>query len=459
MRPSPQVTYTLKLIKRLIILVFLVNCAQEEAVPVTANFSLQVLNDDYSVPVLVKIRNHTSGADTYEWRFEGAQINTASQREPEVLRFEEPGVYTLQLEASNTDGSLDRTAQTITIDPPVHPAFEYDILINDFAPATLNFTNTSTGAVTFRWEFEGGIPESATEFEPEDIVFPEAGDHTIILTISNGREAQSIEKTVTLKPVLKPDFSWVVAPGDEDLQVPVQIQMVNNSVSALEFEWRVEGANPSGSELETPVFIFDTPGSYALILTATNGKETKTLTKELVVFEDTNLRAITDLELGVNTAHNQGNIGAFVDLDKSIVYTQDQFMMADDPRIDLVFFGLGPQFEFNKFYAPNNLENTSFEAIPNARSTIIINSLEHCGCGIDFTAQDFDAMTNDGVLQEMDIVESVGGNQHFTDAQVPRIVLFETQEGRKGALKIKRFRSNGADSSIVVDIKIQKEPK
>lgn len=37
-----------------------------------------------------------------------------------------------------------------------------------------------------------------------------------------------------------------------------------------------------------------------------------------------------------------------------------------------------------------------------------------------------------------------------------RIVLFETANGRKGAIKIKEYVSNGAESYIVVDIKMQK---
>ena len=37
-----------------------------------------------------------------------------------------------------------------------------------------------------------------------------------------------------------------------------------------------------------------------------------------------------------------------------------------------------------------------------------------------------------------------------------RIVLFETANGRKGAIKIKEYISNGTESYIFVDIKMQK---
>jgi hypothetical protein len=37
--------------------------------------------------------------------------------------------------------------------------------------------------------------------------------------------------------------------------------------------------------------------------------------------------------------------------------------------------------------------------------------------------------------------------------------LFQTQEGRKGAIKIKKYVEAGQESYILVDIKVQKEVK
>jgi len=49
-----------------------------------------------------------------------------------------------------------------------------------------------------------------------------------------------------------------------------------------------------------------------------------------------------------------------------------------------------------------------------------------------------------------------GGWHNFDNSVVPRIVLFQTRDGRKGAIKIKQFVQNGAASYIVADIKVQK---
>ena len=68
-------------------------------------------------------------------------------------------------------------------------------------------------------------------------------------------------------------------------------------------------------------------------------------------------------------------------------------------------------------------------------------------------------MTDDSALLTTMIEETEGGRQHFTDEIVPRIVLFQTADGRKGAIKIKSFVKDGKNSFIETEIKIQKVPK
>ena len=42
------------------------SCAREEGIPVTADFSIKIVNEDYSVPVKIEISNKSTGAETYE---------------------------------------------------------------------------------------------------------------------------------------------------------------------------------------------------------------------------------------------------------------------------------------------------------------------------------------------------------------------------------------------------------
>src|SRR5690606_41137360 len=100
---------------------------------------------------------------------------------------------------------------------------------------------------------------------------------------------------------------------------------------------------------------------------------------------------------------------------------------------------------------------TTFNSIPNATHTKFINSQELCECTASLSVAEFDQMNNDNLLQALTIEETEGGLLQFNNVMVPRIVLFEDAEGRKGAIKIKEFIADGQNSYIVTDIKVQKE--
>lgn len=86
-----------------------------------------------------------------------------------------------------------------------------------------------------------------------------------------------------------------------------------------------------------------------------------------------------------------------------------------------------------------------------------INSQESCNCLTSLTVLQFVTMVDDSALKTLTIEETPEGLQEFDDSITPRIVLFETQDGRKGAIKIKEYITNGSDSYIIVDIKVQKK--
>ncbi|MDN3693614.1 hypothetical protein QWZ06_15620 [Chryseobacterium tructae] len=58
----------------------------------------------------------------------------------------------------------------------------------------------------------------------------------------------------------------------------------------------------------------------------------------------------------------------------------------------------------------------------------------------------------------INVSETNAGKAPFTNSVIPRVVLFQTADGRKGAIKIKNFVTNGPNSYVVVDIKVQKQP-
>ncbi|MCX2682002.1 PKD domain-containing protein [Galbibacter sp. EGI 63066] len=452
-------TYKLKYLVGMLMLIAF-SCTKEQAIPVNIDYELIVIDEDYSTPVQVKINNMTTGADAYQWILEGSTSNTMNtSRNPGTIVYEQGGEYTIRLEASNQDGESAEKEETITVYDGLSLDFDVEVIEDNYSPVEVKITNNTTGASTYEWTFEGGDPETSTEQHPQNVVFTEPGEHRIILKAATDFESYTQQQTITVKPYLEVNFGWEVAFQDDDYQAPVTLTMTGNSVSATEYHWSFDNGLPQTSTEEAPTVTFDTPGIHSITLEATNGKETEQVTKTFEVFPNTNLRTFTDVQLGINTAHNSNSIGAFFSTVSREVYSENEVDPEVGGAIGIVFFGLDDAFSFNKFVSPDEVTNeTTFSSIPNATHTKIINTQEGCGCGASMSVTEFDAMEDDSSLQGLTIEETNAGSQHFTDAEVPLIVLFETEDGRKGAIKIKEFVKQGSDSYIMIDIKTQKEP-
>ncbi|WP_075340676.1 PKD domain-containing protein [Tenacibaculum agarivorans] len=433
-------------------------CIDEVAIPVEANFDTEIVDSDQTVPVRVRINNNTEGADTYKWEFEGGDRTTSNDRNPGIITYEQPGEYTIKLEASNRDGSFDVIEKKVIAKPAVNIGF--DVAIDDnFSPVKAIITNTTTGATSYQWFFEGGLPASSTEQNPPEVIFTTPGEHKIILMVDNGDEQQVIEKSIEVAPLLAASFDTQVTFEDDDFQAPVTIALQNKSVSATGYQWELTGSNVPTSTDENLSITYTTPGTYTIKLIASNSKGNNVATKQITVTENTNLRTFENIKLGINTAHKDDTIGAFFSTSTREVYTASEITDEIGAKIDLVFFGLNEEFIFNKFVSPDEAMSSAFTTIPNAVKTTIINKLEGCNCGVTISEAEFDAMNNDNTLQSLVITATTEGSKEFDNTVVPRIVVFETADKRKGAIKIKEFTKNGLNSFITVDIKVQKEAR
>jgi len=435
-----------------------VSCYKEKAIPVTANFSAEYVDSNKTVPVQINITNLSEGAESYEWTFEGGVPETSTKQDPGVITYEKPGEYPITLTVSNQDGSKD--VKTIKIQ--TYDAFNIDFttqIVNNqanYPPVEIHLINHTEGeGLTYAWTFEGGKPNSSTDKDPANVTFSQPGNHNITLTVNNGVKSQSETQTITVAQDITADFSWKVTLDDDDYQVPVTLQMVNNSISATAYQWTFAGGSPSSSTQKEPSVTFASAGTYPIKLKADNGSNSQTIEKQLTVYPNTNLRIFSDVKLGINSAHNNNSFGAFFSTTTHEVYKANQINSTNGKDIELVFFGLNANFDYNKFISPDQALNNGFSAISNAQHTIFVNSQELCNCGLNFTAAAFDSMTNDNPLKTLNITETPAGMQQFGNV-LPRIVLFKTQDGRKGAVKIKQMVSNGTSSYIVCDIKVQK---
>ncbi len=435
-----------------LLMLMVVACAKETIIPVTADFNITVIDNDYSVPVRVKIQNNSQGADTYEWKFEGATIVNSNEINPKTRIYTEPGKYTILLRASNRDGEEDKKSIILEVDEATSASFSWKREGSAIAPVTIQMINESKGAKSYQWKFENGTPAASQERMPE-VVFNKAGKHLIQLVVSDGKETYSTEKIIEVFPAMKVDFDWTIDLIDQDYQAPVLLHLKNKTSNAFSFLWKIEGPETIQKTEESPDIILNNPGKYNITLEATNDKETKVITKQITIFPNKNLLSFYNIKLGISTA--QEKVGCFFSSKLGKVFTASQINNKNGALIDFAYFGLNAEFTYNQIISPDEVQNTVFSAIPNATHTKVIHQQKPVK--IQLSPTQFDEIEEGTDFTDIVISESGSGKKPYNKVELPMVVLIQTSDGRKGAIKINSYAFAGKNSYITVDIKIQKE--
>ncbi|WP_313578077.1 PKD domain-containing protein [Chishuiella sp.] len=432
-------------------LFILQSCASEESVGINIDFDITVQNNDYSVPVKVDIKNKTTGADTFNWSFDGATEVVSTQRNPKTIVYTKPGTYTIKLLASNKDGIKEEKSIEIKIDAAMQANFDWEQEGSDIAPVKIKLNNLSKGAISYYWEFEYGNPITSTEENPV-VTFNKSGTHKIKLTIGNGREEDTTEKTITIKDAMSVDFDWSVDFIDEDYETPVKLYLNNLTTQATSYQWFLNNSSTAFSTLQNPTIVLKNIGTNTIKLIAKNDKEEKIIEKNVEIKANKNLLTFNHIKLGINTAHT--SIGSFFSSQLGKVVNQSDVNNIDGSLIDFAYFGLSSTFNYNEFLSPDEVQTKSFNAIKNAIHIKVINSQELVGTQLNISQ--YDAIDNGNDFNRLTITESTRGKTPFDNKTSNRIVLFETVDGRKGAIKVTDYVQDGKESFIIVSIKIQK---
>jgi hypothetical protein len=449
----------LKKILTIIVLALLISaCKKREVVDlkVKAAFTYEIQDNNFTVPVRIALNNKSEQAQFYKWTFEGGNPATYDKRDPGVISFSTAGNIKVKLEVWG-DLGRDSTEVLVVLDSVPKAAFDVVPIINNFGTTTFKITNTSYGGVKkFNWLFAGVVPTTSTLKNPNNIVISTVGEYRIFLEALNDRgKKDTISKTVKVLPALSAAFDIVPSFDDEDYEAPLIATLHNSSISTTIHNWTAPGGiviNPMDS---IPTVKFNTPGTYVVTYKASNGKDSTTITRSIVVKPNTGLRTFTNVKLGINTA--QSTLGCYFSTILRTVLRKEEVTQTNGNKIDLAFYGLSQSFSFNLFVPPTDAATWAFAPIPNATNTKIINSQELCGCGTNFTAANFDNVINGTAFNSLVVTVTTNGSQQFNSSIVPRVVLFENANGKKGAIKIKQYVNNGLDSYILCDIKVQKD--
>jgi gliding motility-associated-like protein len=235
------------------------------------------------------------------WTFENS--TTPTSQNPSVS-FSAPGTYTVQISSQNTtSGCTGSTSATITVQPTPVPSFT-GTPTNNCAPSTVNFVNTSTGGVTYVWDFGNGV--TFTGANPPAQVYPVNGEYNVSLTMTTSQGCSGTTTQNAYIKVFDPTASFTALP-DKGCN-PLNVQFTSTSTSPNEtanpivsWNWNFGGGTPNTFSGETPPVVTYGVGIYDVTLTITTQSGcTATITQD----EFIKVGQINSIDFTVDTTVN-----------------------------------------------------------------------------------------------------------------------------------------------------------
>lgn len=257
-----------------------------------ANFSVS----NFCLGKTTKFINAVNGTVFYVWNF--GDGDTSSKNNPDHT-YSTTGNYNITLKVLSINGCKDSSSKTISIYPNPKTSFTTSNVCKGFVT---KFTNTSTGAVSFKWNFGNG--DSSIIGTPS-YTYPKAGSYKVLLTaVTNHGCSQSYTDSHTV-------YELPVAAFSADNVCIGKTMIFNNSSSGnILNKWNFgDGTNSTSGQ---PTKIFSAPGNYKVKLHVTNNFGCKdSLTKSVTVFSKPIANfTVTNKCLGASISFNNQSTGA-----------------------------------------------------------------------------------------------------------------------------------------------------
>jgi PKD repeat protein len=217
----------------------------------------------------------TETPTSWNWSFGDDSLENATEQNP-VHTYADPGTYTVSLIASNADGSDTQTRGeyiTVSAIPLTPPAADFSgDPTSGVAPLTVIFTDLSTNTTTsWNWSFGDYSSENATEQNPVH-TYADPGTYTVTLIASNadGSDTQTRGEYIMVSAIpvaplipepLVPNFIGEPTSGP----APLTVQF-NDTSAGLPDQWEWDFGDGNTSTEQNPLYTYNEPGSYAVIL-------------------------------------------------------------------------------------------------------------------------------------------------------------------------------------------------
>ncbi len=267
--------------------------------PPTAGFG--AASTSGCAPFTTTFSNQSSAnATSFEWTFAGGTPATSTEANP-VVTYSTPGTYTVTLRAVNSAGFSTETKTNYIVSVPGPTA----AMTASTNLATLSTQNNSINANTWLWSFGDG--NTSTQQAPIH-TYTQDGTYTVILTASSACGSSTASQTVTVITPPSANFTASSTSGCLPLTVAFSNQSTANATS---YQWTFAGGNPATSTDANPIVVYSAPGTYTVVLTASNSAGSNTETKTNYVSVTTGpAAAFTATTNGLSATFNNTSQGA-----------------------------------------------------------------------------------------------------------------------------------------------------
>lgn len=233
--------------------------------------SVPVATFDHTVNAdTVQFANHSIYAKNHLWNFGDGSATDTVLNPKHVYA---PGTYTAMLVVKNNCGN-DTFTQNIKIGSGLTAGFKTDVQ-KGCVPFVVKFTNTSSSAKTYRWNFPGGQPSSSTEKDPE-ITYLNPGSFDVELIAVNGNEEKSEIKKSYVKVEAQPIAEFAKA------VTGFTVLFSDQSKNGKSYAWQF--GDQSISAEASPSHTYAAEGEYDVTLIVTNDCGADTMHQKVAVF-------------------------------------------------------------------------------------------------------------------------------------------------------------------------------
>ena len=229
-------------------------------------------------PLMVNFSNSSTGAVSYYWNFGNSNTSTASS--PSTV-FITPGTFIVKLVATSANGTKDSTTVNITV--VTDPFANFSVATNTGCDDdnVISFTNLSTNAATYTWDFGDGTSSNATN---PTHTYNDPGVYSVKLIATSTFGCQNIKISNALITIYGGSSAAFNAPLISACDINTIFQF--NATGAANTNWQWNFGDATTSSTQNPTHQYTSSGTYSVTLITTNNngcKDTLTRTSYITI--------------------------------------------------------------------------------------------------------------------------------------------------------------------------------